>query len=110
LAAVICHPHPLFGGTLHNKVVPRWRARCAPAGPRGALLFRGVGASEGTHDEGVGETRTRWRWWRGPPRAAASLVLAGYLRQRGGDSGGQRIRPAWLITVAPAVDRVGSKA
>jgi len=28
LAAVVCHPHPLFGGTMHNKVVTRWRKRC----------------------------------------------------------------------------------
>jgi uncharacterized protein len=55
-AAVVCHPHPLFGGTLHNKVV--YQAAKAFDGQRGAVLrfnFRGTGRSEGTHDRGFGE-------------------------------------------------------
>jgi alpha/beta superfamily hydrolase len=55
--AVFAHPHPLFGGTLHNKVV--YRAARALVENGWATLrfnFRGVGLSEGVHDQGVGET------------------------------------------------------
>ena len=54
--AVACHPHPSFGGTMHNKVVHRLASTLHALG--GAVLrfnFRGVGASAGTYDEGVGE-------------------------------------------------------
>lgn len=54
--AVFAHPHPLFGGTLHNKVVYR-AARALVAAGFSTLRFnfRGVGASEGLHDAGRGE-------------------------------------------------------
>ena len=55
-AAVVCHPHPLFGGTLHNKVV--YQAAKALDGQHGVVLrfnFRGTGLSEGKHDYGQGE-------------------------------------------------------
>lgn len=54
--SVVCHPHPLFGGTLHNKVAHR--AASTLFGLGGAVLrfnFRGVGRSEGAHDRGRGE-------------------------------------------------------
>jgi alpha/beta superfamily hydrolase len=57
LAAVVCHPHPLFGGTMHNKVVYHAAKTLHRYGL--AVLrfnFRGVGLSEGAHDEGRGET------------------------------------------------------
>ena len=55
-SAVICHPHPLGGGTLHNKVVFR-AARGLEAANVATLRFnfRGAGASAGEHDEGEGE-------------------------------------------------------
>jgi uncharacterized protein len=55
--AVIAHPHPLFGGTMDNKVV-QTLARAFVQSGWAALRFnfRGVGASEGQHDEGRGET------------------------------------------------------
>ena len=55
-AAVVCHPHPLFGGTMHNKVV--YQAAKALDARHGAVLrfnFRGTGLSEGKHDRGLGE-------------------------------------------------------
>jgi hypothetical protein len=54
--ALLCHPHPLFGGTMHNKVVHRV-ARALRASGYAVLRFnfRGVGKSEGRHDLGVGE-------------------------------------------------------
>jgi uncharacterized protein len=56
LAAVVCHPHPLFGGTMHNKVVYQTAKTIHRYGlPVARFNFRGVGLSEGTHDKGVGE-------------------------------------------------------
>ena len=54
--AVIAHPHPLFGGTMDNKVVQTMaRAFVACGWTAVRFNFRGVGASEGVHDEGRGE-------------------------------------------------------
>ena len=54
--AVISHPHPLFGGTMDNKVVQTLaRAFVACGWTAVRFNFRGVGASEGVHDEGRGE-------------------------------------------------------
>ena len=54
--AVIAHPHPLFGGTMDNKVVQTLaRAFVACGWTTVRFNFRGVGASEGVHDEGRGE-------------------------------------------------------
>jgi alpha/beta superfamily hydrolase len=56
LAAVVCHPHPLFAGTMHNKVVYQTAKTIHRfALPVVRFNFRGVGLSEGTHDKGVGE-------------------------------------------------------
>jgi alpha/beta superfamily hydrolase len=56
IAAVICHPHPLFGGTLHNKVVYQVaRTFDRLSVPALRFNFRGAGMSEGTHDRGLGE-------------------------------------------------------
>lgn len=65
-AAVVCHPHPLFGGTLHNKVV--FHAMKALNGfgfPVVRFNFRGAGLSHGEHDQGCGEVddiRTAFDW------------------------------------------------
>ncbi len=54
--AVIAHPHPLFGGTMDNKVVQTLaRAFVASGWTAVRFNFRGIGASEGVHDEGRGE-------------------------------------------------------
>ena len=54
--AVVCHPHPLFGGTMHNKVVFRTAEAFQQAGFATLRFnFRGVGGSPGTHDDGKGE-------------------------------------------------------
>jgi alpha/beta superfamily hydrolase len=68
--ALICHPHPLLGGALSNKVVYTL-ASCAQKAGLYALRFnfRGVGRSEGLHDEGRGETDD-------------TVFLAGWLRER----------------------------
>ena len=54
--ALIAHPHPLFGGTLDNKVVQTLARACIDVGYESwRPNFRGVGETEGTHDEGRGE-------------------------------------------------------
>src|ERR1041384_2033293 len=54
--ALVLHPHPLFGGTMHNKVVFRAAAALNDAGLTVLRInFRGVGQSTGQHDEGRGE-------------------------------------------------------
>ncbi len=54
--ALVCHPHPLGGGTMHNKVVYRAAAGLVEAGLVALRFnFRGVGSSTGAHDDGVGE-------------------------------------------------------
>ena len=56
-AALICHPHPLGGGTMHNKVVfHAMKALHSFGFPVLRFNFRGTGLSAGTHDEGRGET------------------------------------------------------
>src|ERR1700678_836180 len=55
-AALVCHPHPLFGGTMHNKVVYHAMKAFQACGlPVLRFNFRGAGLSEGTHDHGRGE-------------------------------------------------------
>ncbi|MDP9159580.1 MAG: alpha/beta hydrolase [Acidobacteriota bacterium] len=55
-AAVVCHPHPLFGGTLHNKVVFHAMKSLNSFGfPVLRFNFRGTGLSHGEHDAGRGE-------------------------------------------------------
>jgi alpha/beta superfamily hydrolase len=69
MASVVCHPHPLFGGTMHNKVVYNAAKSLAALGL--AVLrfnFRGTGKSEGKHDRGDGE--------RGDVRAALDFLAA----------------------------------
>jgi alpha/beta superfamily hydrolase len=55
-AAVVCHPHPLFGGTMHTKAVYRAAQALNEVGfVTLRFNFRGVGASTGSHDDGLGE-------------------------------------------------------
>ena len=65
-AAVVCHPHPLFGGTLHNKVVFHTMKALNSFGfPVLRFNFRGTGLSHGEHDNGNGEVedvRTALGW------------------------------------------------
>ncbi len=65
-AALVCHPHPVFGGTIHNKVVYRAMKALNEFGfPALRFNFRGAGMSEGEHDHGRGEVddvRTALDW------------------------------------------------
>lgn len=107
--AVICHPHPLQGGTMTNKVVHTLARACNEVGaPTVRFNYRGVGNSEGSYDEGVGETddalavidwaRSRWP---GIPLWLAGFSFGGGVALRAS----VRTRTARLITVAPAAAR-----
>src|SRR5579862_4201640 len=57
IIAVICHPHPLFGGNLHNKVIYILARSFHALGLSSVRFnFRGVGKSQGHYDHGIGET------------------------------------------------------
>jgi alpha/beta superfamily hydrolase len=69
MASIVCHPHPLFGGTMHNKVVYQAAKSLDALGlPVLRFNFRGTGLSEGKHDRGEGE--------RGDVRAALDFLAA----------------------------------
>ena len=81
IAALVCHPHPVFGGTMHNKVV--FQAAKALDSLGVAVLrfnFRGAGLSEGVYDKGRGEVddaRAALRFL-AAEFAAAPLLVAGF--------------------------------
>jgi len=84
--AFIGHPHPLFGGTLDNKVAATLARAFVTAGWVAVRPnFRGVGDSAGSHDEGRGETDdflhlidTASRWSDGAVDPKRTLALAGF--------------------------------
>jgi len=105
--AVICHPHPQFGGTMSNKVVHMLAKSFTELGAVAVRFnYRGVGASEGKYDEGNGETLdalavVEWAQRRYP---SLPLWLGGF-----SFGGGVAIRvaaqvlPQRLVTVAPGI-------
>ena len=108
--ALIAHPHPLFGGTLDNKVVQTLARAFVELGyDAWRPNFRGVGATEGLHDEGRGELedlRTIVRHL-----APARLVLAGFsfgasLQARLA----QEVELEWLVLVGIGITRLEAPA
>jgi len=76
--AVIAHPHPLFGGTLSNKVVQTLARACVATGWTAVRFnFRGVGQSGGAYDEGRGELDDLLAVVQAQANSGA-LVLAGF--------------------------------
>lgn len=79
--AIICHPHPLHGGSMHNKVVTIIERALRELGVATVRFnFRGVGESQGTFDEGRGETLDLLAVaeWVHRVRPEAELWLAGF--------------------------------
>jgi len=111
--AVICHPHPQFQGTMHNKVVHTLARAMNDLGLASLRFnFRGVGASEGSYANGEGEIAdveavaayARQRW------PGAEIWLAGFsfgavVTVRAAAS----IQPARLVSIAPAVNILGTQ-
>ena len=108
--AVIAHPHPLYGGTMDNKVVTTLARALAEAGAATLRFnFRGVGATEGVHDEGRGEADDMVRVAAharerhpGLPLLLAGFSFGGAVAVRA--SG--RVDFAQLVLVAPGFRRI----
>jgi len=109
-AGVVCHPHPLYGGTMQNKVVHTIARAMQELGvPTVRFNFRGVGSSAGSYDGGVGELEDAlavcdWarRRWPGAP-----LLLAGFsFGAAVALEAASRVAPRALVTVAPPVGRI----
>jgi len=79
--AIVCHPHPLHGGTMHNKVVTIAERALRELGLDTVRFnFRGIGQSQGTFDEGEGESDDLARVvdWVRRVRPDDALWLAGF--------------------------------
>lgn len=103
--AVVCHPHPLHGGALSNKVTYTL-ASCALKANLAAVRFnfRGVGKSQGQHDEGRGETLDTLAviaWLRaqlpGKPLLLAGFSFGAFVSLKAAASA----RPALQVSIAP---------
>ena len=107
--AVVCHPHPVGGGTMNNKVVHTLaRSFQQLSVPTLRFNFRGVGASAGNFDDGRGETldalvAIAWarRRWSGLPLWLAGFSFGSLVALQAA----AQAEPAALITVAPPVGR-----
>jgi uncharacterized protein len=107
--AVVCHPHPLYQGTMKNKVVHTVaRAANRLGAPAVRFNFRGVGASGGAWDEGRGEIEdalavVEWarRRWPATPLWLAGFSFGAFVTVMAA----RDARPAALVTVAPPVSR-----
>ncbi len=108
--AVIAHPHPLFGGTMDNKVITTLARVFVESGAATFRFnFRGVGASGGAHDEGLGETEDMLQViahamdaMSGLPLQLAGFSFGGAIAGRASE----RAQFAQLILVAPGFRRI----
>ncbi len=107
--ALICHPHPLYGGTMDNKVVSTLARIYRELGITSLRFnFRGVGASEGEHDEARGEVDdlcivSEWLQAQYPE---SQLLLAGFsFGSAVVAAASERIPVAHMILIAPPVMR-----
>ena len=101
--ALVAHPHPLFGGTLDNKVVQTLARAFVELGYEAwRPNFRGVGASEGRYDEGNGEVddlHAVYRYFGSPNVVLAGFSFGGAMQARLGG----RVPCERMVLVAPAV-------
>jgi alpha/beta superfamily hydrolase len=107
ITVIICHPHPLFSGTMHNKVVYTLARTFKELGlPTVRFNFRGVGASTGEYAEGIGETEdllTVLQWIK-QVEPTHTIWLAGFSFGSFVASRAARLWPTeHLILIAPPV-------
>ena len=109
--AVVCHPNPLQGGTMDNKVAQTLARTFMQLGYRAVRFnYRGVGASQGSWDEGRGEVEDALaviREFRDPakPLVLGGFSFGGYVASQAARSLPDDARLEQLVLVAPAVDR-----
>jgi alpha/beta superfamily hydrolase len=109
---VVCHPHPLHGGTMDNKVVTTLARTAHEIGvPTIRFNFRGVGASAGSFDEGRGETEDALtavahgrQLWPDAVLWLAGFSFGGFVALRASTTRGVG-KVERLLTVAPALGR-----
>jgi hypothetical protein len=105
--ALICHPHPVYGGTMDNKVVQTLARAFVQLGYRAVRFnFRGIGASGGAWDEGRGEIDDALAVVAAQHGSAEALVMAGFSfgSYVSSQAATRLTRPAErLVLVAPAV-------
>lgn len=107
--AVACHPHPLFGGAMSNKVVYTLALIALKHGLVSLRFnFRGVGSSQGVHDSAHGETDdclVLVEWLRAQ-QPGLPLLLCGFsFGAFVALNAAQRARPAALVSIAPPFGR-----
>lgn len=104
---IICHPHPLHGGTMTNKVVHTVAKAFFNKGIQNIRFnFRGVGKSEGSFDNGKGETQDLLDviQWVKEVLPTTPLILAGFsFGAYVASAGAAQVTPLQLLTIAPAV-------
>jgi len=110
VVGVVCHPHPLYGGTLHNKVVHTLARALQECGaPTVRFNFRGVGQSAWRYDGGPGELEdaiAACRWAR-QHWGCEALWLAGFSFGAAVSlEAAHPVQPWALVTVAPPVGRI----
>ena len=108
--AFIAHPHPLFGGTMHNKVVQTLARAFVQCGWRAVRFnFRGVGASAGTYDEGRGEAQDMLRVMEqmapDGPVALAGFSFGAFVTSHVVQALGEARLPQALVLVGAAASR-----
>jgi alpha/beta superfamily hydrolase len=110
--AVICHPHPLHGGTMHNKVVSTLMRAARDQGASTIRFnFRSVGQSAGEHADGIGEIDDCQAVidWAASEFAGLPLWLMGFSFGGYVAAATARAQPAWpaaVVLVAPSVERL----
>jgi len=107
---VVCHPHPLYGGTMQNKVVHTLARAMQELGvPTLRFNFRGVGGSAGRYDGGTGEHDDALAAcdWARAHFGCGTLWLAGFsFGAAVALQAAAAARPASVVTVAPPVGRI----
>ncbi len=106
--AVVCHPHPLHGGTMDNKVVQTLARAFVQSGWRSVRFnFRGIGDSQGAWDEGRGEVEdalaviARYRA-PGAPLLLAGFSFGGYVAASAASRLPEAERPSRIVLIGPA--------
>ncbi|MBC7958074.1 MAG: alpha/beta fold hydrolase [Cytophagales bacterium] len=109
--AIVCHPHPQGGGTLDNKVAQTLARAFVQLGHRAVRFnFRGVGASEGSFDEGRGETDDTLAVIAAHRDTKLPLILAGfsfgaYVAAQAAQRLPDDAKAAYLVLVGPSTQK-----
>lgn len=107
--AVVCHPHPLHGGTMHNKVAHTLARAFNDAGLAAVRFnYRGVESSDGAYDDGIGEMADALAVidWARTRFSVASVWLGGFSFGAAVSArASMHAEPVGLVSIAPPVSR-----